>query len=284
MPWTAADADQHKKGLSNKQRKKWATVANGALEAFISGGMAKADAESRAIKIANSRFASNGSDHPINPVIKPEEVARLKQVIAASLGSVDMEIFRVGKHNGREFVEADLKEIASNYQALKNELRPKLKITHRGDDGEEEEHTQESLAGLASYGDVTNVFLKAGADGKMRLFARVENVPKEVLAWIEARRFPERSIELYPTFKLGTDEASPTYKNVLKAIALLGSEMPAVPGMEPIRLEECLECQGTACFLQTVLEPVPSKVEVPASLVARMTAMDVEMRFNRERG
>ncbi len=32
MPWTAADAKKHKKGLSASQSKKWAAVANGTLK------------------------------------------------------------------------------------------------------------------------------------------------------------------------------------------------------------------------------------------------------------
>lgn len=152
---------------------------------------------------------------------------------------IEMEIFRAGTHNKMEFDEADLETMASNFHALKDELRPKLKITHR--------EGQEKLAGLSSYGDVTDVYTRPGADGKKRLFAKVANVPNQVREWIRDRRFPERSIELYPEFKLGTEENSPTYKNVLKAIALLGAEMPAVTGMAPIVLEECIECQGTVC-------------------------------------
>lgn len=151
----------------------------------------------------------------------------------------EMEIFRVGTHNGDEFTEADLQEIADNFAKLKGDVRPKLKITHH-------EH-QKSLAGLASYGDVTDVFMKE-IDGENRLFAKVTNVPKEVVAFIKERRFPERSIEIYPEFKLGTKDGSPVYRNVLKAIALLGQEMPAVTGMAPIMLAENLEKQTTICF------------------------------------
>lgn len=32
MPWTAKDAQKHKKGLSDSQAEKWAEIANGALE------------------------------------------------------------------------------------------------------------------------------------------------------------------------------------------------------------------------------------------------------------
>ena len=155
----------------------------------------------------------------------------------------EMEIFRVGTHNGDDFTEDDLEEIAENFQKLKKEVRPKLKITHHGDDKDQAE-----LAGLASYGDITDVYVRDDGNGEKRLYADLVNVPAEVVKWIEDGRFAERSIEIYPQFRLGTNGGSPTYNNVLKAIALLGHEMPAVTGMEPIKLSEFFESQKTICF------------------------------------
>ena len=408
MPWTTADVEGFKKGLSKKQKKKWVAVANGALESCMESGGSDKDCAGRAVRIANSKFEERT---PFNSVLKappkglgnfpppvgrmlrkaldeygdmktawdvvhaagwyrneegnwmkgeksskkfqhtkktppdprdghfhtaafdedgnggtdeagdmphthqvygfktqpyyyyenesrkeyvsvhpgslafeetPEMKARMKKCKdsgktedecieamkkeMAELGEVEMEIFRAGTHNGDEFKEEDLEEIAANFQRLRDELRPKLKITHR--------ENQETLAGLASYGDVVDVFLKKVADGTRRLFAKVANVPREVMDFIKERRFPERSIELYPEFKLGTKEGSPVFKNVLKAIALLGSEMPAVTGMDPIKLEECIECQGTSCFRQNFsTEGKPSDKEAPAELALafRMT-------------
>ena len=168
---------------------------------------------------------------------------KAKPVAMAKLGSIpEMEIFREGTHNGDEYTADDLDEMVKNFYALKDELRPKLKMTHVG---EEEEQT--SLAGLASYGDMMDVWAKNDSDGKRRLYARFESVPDEVIQWIKDRRFPERSIEIYPTFKLGTKD-SPVYKNVLKAVALLGAQMPAVTGMAPIKLSAGIESQKTVCI------------------------------------
>lgn len=183
------------------------------------------------------------------------------------LGEFEMEIFRVGTHNGDDFSAQDLEDIAANFHKLKDELRPKLKITHRDE--------QETLAGLASYGDIVDVFMRKVRDGSRRLFARVSNVPKEVVGFVKQRRFPERSIELYPMFQLGTDEKSPIYKNVLKAVALLGHEMPAVTGMAPIMLEECLECQGTVCFVQSFSAKKP---DAPAAIAPELVASFSLMR------
>lgn len=55
MPWTVADVDKHKKGLTPAQKKKWVTIANSALkQCQTSGG---SDCEGKAIRIANSKFS-----------------------------------------------------------------------------------------------------------------------------------------------------------------------------------------------------------------------------------
>ena len=349
MPWDASDANKHKKGLSKKQRKKWAAIANGALASCRESS--GEDCEGRAVRIANSKFEGKV---PFNPVINAELEGRMKKIAmetkekkfqhhkttppdamdghvheasydedgngatsvvddhhhivlgfkvqnyyyfdpetreeyasvhpgslafkerkneAVETGECEMEILRPGKHNGEEFTEKDLEEMASNFEKLKGELRPKLKITHR--------ENQESLAGLSAYGDVVGVFLKKISDGTRRLFAKVSNVPRQVLEWIRERRFPERSIEVYPEFRLGTKEDSPVYRNVLKAVALLGHEMPAVTGMEPVRLEECLECQGTVCFKESFEEKKVAE-EIPQGLLLAFQIAGERLRKSME--
>lgn len=314
---TSADVEKHIKGLSRKQKKKYAAIANGALQSFLESGSNEKEAFDKAIKIANSKFdlkkvvipvisdtkpwkfkdnfkrvgnrfeeiVGETSEEPEVPEnITPDQLARLEEAVeecveaggdpdmclsnaVAKLRTIgfstpgqttEMEIFRIGTHNGDEFSESDLNEIASNFHALKDELRPKLKITHRDN--------QKTLAGLASYGDVVDVYMKKRDDGTTSLFAKVSNIPTEVAAFIKDRRFPERSIELYPEFKLGTKDDSPTYKNVLKAIALLGHEMPAVTGMAPVLMEECLECQGTVCKVQSFELRKPQEVSKETAL------------------
>jgi putative serine protease XkdF len=52
MPWVAADADRHKKGLSAKQKRQWAHVANSALARCQAES--GTDCEGRAVRQANS--------------------------------------------------------------------------------------------------------------------------------------------------------------------------------------------------------------------------------------
>jgi len=44
MPWTSADVDKHKKGLTAKQKRQWVHVANGALRRGLSEGAAVREA------------------------------------------------------------------------------------------------------------------------------------------------------------------------------------------------------------------------------------------------
>lgn len=53
MPWKAEDAARHKKGLSDKQARAWARIANSVLKGCREKG--GSDCEGRAVRIANSK-------------------------------------------------------------------------------------------------------------------------------------------------------------------------------------------------------------------------------------
>ena len=48
MPWNPEDAEQHKKGLTDKQKRKWAAVANSALKRGSDEGSAVRQASAAA--------------------------------------------------------------------------------------------------------------------------------------------------------------------------------------------------------------------------------------------
>jgi len=54
MPWTIADVDSKKAGLSAKQKRQWVEVANSALERCLADGRSQKVCEASAIKQANS--------------------------------------------------------------------------------------------------------------------------------------------------------------------------------------------------------------------------------------
>jgi uncharacterized protein YdaT len=60
MPWSVGDVDKHKKGLTQKQKKRWVEIANSILRDCRETKPGSKDCEARAIRIANSRIG--GSD------------------------------------------------------------------------------------------------------------------------------------------------------------------------------------------------------------------------------
>ena len=56
MPWTVADVDEHKKGLTSAQKKEWVKIANGIYKDCMKTGTDKTCA-GKAIRIANSKFS-----------------------------------------------------------------------------------------------------------------------------------------------------------------------------------------------------------------------------------
>jgi len=53
MPWTINDVEEHKKGLTPEQKKKWVSIANGVLKSCQAEG--GEDCDAKAIQIANSK-------------------------------------------------------------------------------------------------------------------------------------------------------------------------------------------------------------------------------------
>ena len=54
MPWSVADVDRHKKGLSAEQKQKWSRIANSVLKRCLAGGGSQKTCEASAVRIANS--------------------------------------------------------------------------------------------------------------------------------------------------------------------------------------------------------------------------------------
>jgi hypothetical protein len=54
MPWTVADVDRHKKGLTDAQKKQWVAAANTSLQDCLGEGGSQKTCEGRAIRIANA--------------------------------------------------------------------------------------------------------------------------------------------------------------------------------------------------------------------------------------
>lgn len=146
-----------------------------------------------------------------------------KEMVSEYAELFGVEVFKEGTWNGDKYTESDIDDLVVNFKSLKGKIVPKVKITHRED--------QKNLAGLASYGDVKEVFAKT-VNGVRKLFVDLVKVPEQVVDWIKTGRFAERSIEVFRNITIEGQK----FKNVLARVSLLGHEIPAVPGMKPIEL------------------------------------------------
>lgn len=128
---------------------------------------------------------------------------------------VELEISRAGSYPQGEITMEDLEEIARAYDPLLHEAPLVLDHAPPG-----EEHRG------PAYGWVKE--LKRLGD---TLVARISQVPAELKELVSSGRYKHRSAEVYLDFQ-GTG------KKYLKRVALLGAAVPAVKGLEPIKLAE----------------------------------------------
>lgn len=64
MPWVASDAERHNKGLSAKQKRQWAHVANSQLRSCLDKGKSREECEGQAIRAANSVVSKTDEGWP----------------------------------------------------------------------------------------------------------------------------------------------------------------------------------------------------------------------------
>jgi hypothetical protein len=124
------------------------------------------------------------------------------------------EIFSAGKWNGDEYSESDLQDIADNFNELADKVKPPVKLGHAWKEG------QPALG-----------WVKALDRAGSKLVATLTDVPQIVYDAIQAGRYKRVSSEIYWNYK---SKAGKTYNYVLKAVALLGADIPAVSDLEDL--------------------------------------------------
>lgn len=152
----------------------------------------------------------------------------------------DVEIFTTGTHNGDPYTVEDLDEIVDNFGKVG--FTPPLKKGH--DDGQR------------AYGWVAGL-RRAGA----KLLATFKDVPKAVYDEIRERGWGSVSSEIY----WNLDRGGQKFRRALKAVALLGGDIPAVAGLKPVY--ESLEA--------ATFEAVRTYEHIPP-IVARITLAQME--------
>lgn len=124
----------------------------------------------------------------------------------------NVELFRSGEWNGDEYTGDDLDGMIEAFDQVG--FNVPVKLGHNTEDG------------APAVGWVENL----RRDGDV-LLADLVDVPLEVYDAVRARRYDAVSSELY--WNLERDKKK--YGRVLKAVALLGADTPAVAGLKPLR-------------------------------------------------
>ena len=123
----------------------------------------------------------------------------------------NVEIFRPGTWNGRRYTESDIDDLVSSFDKLGYE--PPIKLGH------------EEKSGDQAWGWVRNLRKVAG-----RAVADLADLPESLYNAIKEKRYNALSAEIF--FDLKRDEN--VFRRALKAVALLGAEVPAVSGLKPL--------------------------------------------------
>lgn len=151
-----------------------------------------------------------------------------------------VEIFATGTHNGDEYTEKDLDDMVEAHRAL--DFHPALKVGHTKD-----------KPGDPSYGWVSNL-RRVG----QKLVADFEGMHDSVIEAIRKRSYDNVSAEVYFNLK----RAGKTFRRALKAVALLGAEVPAVANLVPLHKVEFAEGE-----FEKALFTEDSKLSVSAEAV-----------------
>jgi len=127
-----------------------------------------------------------------------------------------VEIFSTGVWNGDKYTTADLQDMVSNFN--KTGFQPPIKLGHNDEQPEMKD-------GEPALGYVSKIYM----EGK-KLLADFIELPQKIYEAIKRGNYKRVSSEIYWNYKSdGT-----VLDKVLKAVALLGSEIPAVTNLESI--------------------------------------------------
>ena len=170
-----------------------------------------------------------------------------------------VEIFAPGTHNGDAYTEADLDDIISAHAEL--DFRPAIKIGHAKD-----------APGAPAYGWVTGLRKVGG-----KLVADFESMHDSVVAALRDKRYDRVSSEIYFNLKRG----GKTFRRALKAVALLGADVPAVAGLVPLhKMEFIAEGFGSVAACEQGLEV--GKQAIIDSLTERVASLTKTVNQQKE--
>ena len=143
-----------------------------------------------------------------------------------ALPTVDLnglEIFAAGTFNGDSYSEADLDSMVSAFDQVG--FKPTVKAGHA--DGQEDEAKARKVFGAPALGYVSRIYRQ----GK-KLLADATKVPRRFADLVKAGSYSRISSEIYWNF--ASDDNGTKHPRVLKSIAFLGADIPALTSLKEI--------------------------------------------------
>lgn len=208
MPWTVDDVDRHKKGLTEEQKELWVKVANAALKRCQEQG--GDNCEASAIMQANAVVAKNMSYEDWLEETK-------KKYVEQTFNLHGVEIFAVGTWNGDIYTEKDLDSMVEAFDQVG--FKPPLKLGHNM------EQEKQWKDGQPAFGWVGKIYRR----GK-KLLADFVQLPRKIYEALKRGNYKQISSEIY----WNLERNGRVFPRVLRAVALLGADIPAVSGLEAI--------------------------------------------------
>lgn len=166
----------------------------------------------------------------------------------------DVEIFRSGVWNGDRYTDADLDDIVRAFDRVG--FKPPLKLGHAEKSGSPAAGWIQSIKRVGS-----------------KLVADITDIPDQVFNAIKDKRFGPVSSEIFWNLKRGGE----TFRRALKAVAILGSEIPAVSNLKPLYDSFCQADSVRIYQLTDEGDPMPDDKVTKEDLENQLKEMKDEL-------
>lgn len=134
-----------------------------------------------------------------------------------------LEIFASGSWNGDVYHDSDLDAMVSAFGKVG--FKPTGKLGHA--DGQDDEETARKVFGAPAIGYVNKIY----RNGK-KLMGDFTKVPRKVADLIKAGAYNRVSAEVFWNYR--DESTNKTYPRVLKSVAFLGADVPAITSLKEI--------------------------------------------------
>lgn len=156
-----------------------------------------------------------GKDCDASAIMQANAVMSKNMAQTQTFNIAGIEIFSVGKWNGDTYTEGDLDEMVSAFTTVGFE--PPLKLGHNEDQMKD---------GHPALGWVKTIYRNG-----QKLLADFTDIPQKLYEALQRGNYKRVSSEIYWNYAVN----GKSFPKVLKAVALLGADIPAVTNLESIQ-------------------------------------------------